>query len=387
MNSRRGFLQRSGSGICLLAFPPLKSASVPSLFDQQSMDASVCSSSKPPAFSITPVVGDGKWIWNDPPNETGLLEPREFDVDIGMHFTARGDSSELYGTTVAPATFPEQVILDSKIETQNCDARLENVADGVTQLQLYSEFLGNGQQAQATARFRLKIFKSHQGFDKTSFPEVQKKLKGRHSFLGNSPGIKTTSSPVKKLVGALLDSSASNIHPWDTAHRFYKWVWRNIKGVPGKYTSVEQAIRSRKGDCEERACTFIAMCRAAGIPARQVWVPSHVWAEIALHDHDGVWHWVPIHTAAYSWFGWTGAHEVVFQKGDKIRLPGRTSAIRLVDDWYRTKGPQPKTEFTCEIRPVAPEGEPPGPGSRKKLPNGQWRSLDNSRFRRFGRDR
>ena len=129
-----------------------------------------------------------------------------------------------------------------------------------------------------------------------------------------------------------------------------------------------------------------------GYPRGRFGSPGHVWAEIALHDHDGIWHWIPIHTAAYSWFGWTGAHEVVLQKGDKIHVPGRTRALRLVDDWYRIKGPKPKTEFTMEIRPVAERGEgsdtgETGPGGRKKTPDGQWQLLDSAADRRFVRGR
>ncbi len=383
MDSRRVFLKKSGCGLCLSALPSLNLTSTRSPRDQHS---TVESFSQPPAFSVIPVIGDGKWIWNDPPKETGLLEPREFEVSVGMRFTGRGDASELYGSTVALTEFPEQKILDTKIENTNCEAKLANIADGVTQLQLYAPSLGDGQQAHAEAKFHVKLFKSYHGFDKTRFPEVQEKPKGKNPFTGNSPGIRI-SSPVKKLSRSLVDSLGSETHPWDISYRFYQWVRENIKGVPGKYTSVEQAIENRKGDCEERACTFIALCRSIGIPARQVWIPSHVWAEIALHDHDGKWHWIPIHTAAYSWFGWTGAHEVVLQKGDNIRLPGRRSALRLVDDWYRIKGRNPKREYTCEIRPVELEGESSGPGSRKKLPNGQWQSLDNSENRRFSRGR
>ena len=37
------------------------------------------SSFKPPSFAVIPVVGDGKWIWKDPPadGQSGYLEPRE----------------------------------------------------------------------------------------------------------------------------------------------------------------------------------------------------------------------------------------------------------------------------------------------------------------------
>ena len=47
----------------------------------------------------------------------------------------------------------------------------------------------------------------------------------------------------------------------------------------------------------------------------------HNWAEFYLLDEQGEGHWIPAHTAAYSWFGWTGAHELVIQKGDNIRPP------------------------------------------------------------------
>ena len=77
-----------------------------------------------PAFSITPVIGDGKWIWRDPPDETGYLEPREFEVSVGMKMEGRGDGQNLVATTVAPVQFPEQKILDVKIETSGCSAEL-----------------------------------------------------------------------------------------------------------------------------------------------------------------------------------------------------------------------------------------------------------------------
>ena len=39
----------------------------------------------PPAFSVIPVVGDGKWIWTKPPErETGYLEPRTYRREIGI---------------------------------------------------------------------------------------------------------------------------------------------------------------------------------------------------------------------------------------------------------------------------------------------------------------
>ena len=81
------------------------------------------------------------------------------------------------------------------------------------------------------------------------------------------------------------------------------------------------SLRRRTGDCEELAGIFVALCRSAGIPARLVWVPNHNWAEFYLTDHEGQGHWIPAHTSCYTWFGWTGVHELVIQKGDRLSVP------------------------------------------------------------------
>ena len=118
---------------------------------------------------------------------------------------------------------------------------------------------------------------------------------------------------------------------------------------------------------------FIALCRAAGIPARLVWVPSHNWAEIGLYDHEGKPHWIPIHTAAYSWFGWTGVHEVVLQKGDRVYIQSRKKSIRLIDDWYQVRGKRPEMYYSLTVQPLpGEEGSDPGPGRREKLQSGRW---------------
>ncbi len=340
---------------------------------------------RPPAFSITPVVSDGEWIWGEPPNEKGYLEPREFELSIGMKFTGTGKSSGLSATTVAPVSFPEQEITDFRLETENCRAEVVPITDGAAQLAMSADSLSTGVTASATAHYRLKIFKSYMGFEQEQFPLLQPRLEqAPKQFLKNSPGIKATATSVKEVVGQV---ASSEMHPWKKAFKFDEWVWENIAGVPGKYTSVEEAIRNRKGDCEERACTFIALCRAAGIPARQVWIPNHAWAEIALHDHDGIWHWIPVHTAAYSWFGWTGVHEIILQKGDRIYMPSRRRNLRLVDDWYRLQGPRPTMQFTANLKPVAEGSGDAGPGSRKKIASGKWELTGNHTANRFMRDR
>ena len=54
------------------------------------------------------------------------------------------------------------------------------------------------------------------------------------------------------------------------------------------------ALRDGTGDCEEITSLFIAICRAADIPARTVWVPGHCYPEFYLVDDKGQGHWFPV---------------------------------------------------------------------------------------------
>jgi hypothetical protein len=136
---------------------------------------------------------------------------------------------------------------------------------------------------------------------------------------------------------------------------------------------VTAAINGRVGDCEEYASVFVALCRASGIPARLVWIPNHNWAEFYLTDAAGKGHWIPAHTAGYSWFGWTGAHEMVLQKGDSIELPEKRKPQRLVEDWAQWVGAKPDIRWFAELRPLPPkEGAEVGPGTRSKNARAEW---------------
>ncbi len=76
----------------------------------------------------------------------------------------------------------------------------------------------------------------------------------------------------------------------EAARRLSRWVFENLqKASPevGQASALE-ILDSRQGDCSEHALLFVALCRAAGIPARRcsgyvnvgsVW-GAHAWAEV-----------------------------------------------------------------------------------------------------------
>lgn len=89
--------------------------------------------------------------------------------------------------------------------------------------------------------------------------------------------------------------------PKETARNIFEWVLHNIiySGYMKEPRGARYALEYKQGDCTEFMYLFVALCRAAGIPARSLggYVTDrnaivqagtyHNWAEFYL---DGVWH-------------------------------------------------------------------------------------------------
>ncbi len=103
--------------------------------------------------------------------------------------------------------------------------------------------------------------------------------------------IQTTARPIRRLARELAGRTDD---PRIVAERIHRWVHRNIRkrvtvGVP----SALAVLESRSGDCNEHTQLFIALARAAGIPARGAAGLAlvdgkfyyHAWPEVYL----GTW--------------------------------------------------------------------------------------------------
>lgn len=330
-----------------------------------------------PTHSVIPVVSDGKWIWNEPPKgQTGYLEPRSYEVSIGLELQGQGDASRLQATTTVPAAFPEQKIDSVEVLTDGCEARVQPLASGAAQIEMAANGISKGQVVRAVAKMKVTLLKQYHGFAKEQFPQHQPKLPAevKRTYLQDSPGIQTSDGEVRKVAQAI---AAEHPHPWDQAQAIAAWIRQTIKPQIGPYTSVAKAMKKKLGDCEEMSAVFVALCRSLQIPARLVWVPNHNWAEFYLTNEKGEGHWIPAHVACYGWFGWTGAHELVLQKGDRIVHPQKRNTQRLLEDWMQWQGARPNIKFIGELTPLPPttsgSDADPGPGARRKEKNGAWK--------------
>ncbi|MCK9894668.1 transglutaminase family protein [Frankia sp. AgB32] len=81
--------------------------------------------------------------------------------------------------------------------------------------------------------------------------------------------------------------------PLLTARRFCAWANSRIRYVPGSTdvsTTAAQALAGGTGVCQDQAHVMLALCRAAGVPARYAMGhlvgdgPPHAWVEVIMAD-------------------------------------------------------------------------------------------------------
>ena len=87
--------------------------------------------------------------------------------------------------------------------------------------------------------------------------------------------------------------------PWEKANKLYTWVFETLEktSVLSVPTAVE-VLRAKQGDCNEHTVLFVALARAAGVPARVAiglvysdevgGFGYHAWPEVFIG------HWIPM---------------------------------------------------------------------------------------------
>ncbi len=107
--------------------------------------------------------------------------------------------------------------------------------------------------------------------------------------------MESQSLPVVELAGSIIQKKDAR-----APEAFFRWITENIRN--DAYTRQERGaltcLKTRRGDCTEQMALFVALCRAAGIPARGLggYVCDgdrmlkaddyHNWAEFQTH---GLW--------------------------------------------------------------------------------------------------
>lgn len=146
-------------------------------------------------------------------------------------------------------------------------------------------------------QYQLTTHESHADPDKLNAVKHQPYKQDRHyrTYIRPEKRLQTHHSKIRQLAAKFKGNKRSPVH---TARLIYDFVIENttyklMNGQPG---SAAYCLNHKHGECTEYTALFVALCRAARIPARPVsgcWADLknhwHVWAEFMLPTGE----WIP----------------------------------------------------------------------------------------------
>jgi hypothetical protein len=275
----------------------------------------------------------------------------------GMIIKASGGACRgLNGYAPIPTDWPEQQVTTVNEEVSpEAKIQYETVDGGVRIMKVRIGQLPAGQEAKAlvTVEIRRNAILAPENTDIYKLPELKKLPQNIRRYLTHSPKIESRDPKIRELAKTV---GADKEKAWDHVEAIYDFVREKIKYQNGPLRSAVAALKEGVGDCEEMTGLFIAICRAAEIPARTVWVPGHCYPEFYLIDDKGQGHWFPCQIAGSREFGGINELRPILQKGDNFR-PARNSKERqryMTESLTGTPMPgggQPQVRFVRESVP------------------------------------
>lgn len=276
--------------------------------------------------------------------------------EVGVLVTAeKGPCRNIVAYLPAPANWPEQQVevVSEDVSSQVKKVEYRDIGNGeVRQMVVTIPSLKAGEEARAVATFRVARRQVLPPESTSSFVLPKKFKDNTRRYLTPSPKIESNHRKIRDLAREVVQGKEG---AWEQVEAIYDWVRENVEYKNGPLKGAMAALDDKTGDCEELTSLFIALCRANGIPARTVWVPSHCYPEFMLEDEEGNPHWFPCQAAGTRSFGGIPETRPVLQKGDNFRVPGNRERQRYMserlDGTPAPGGGPPKVQFVR--KPVA----------------------------------
>jgi hypothetical protein len=186
-------------------------------------------------------------------------------------------------------------------------------------------------------------------------------------YLNSSPLIESTNGKVRALAKEL---TADKETAWEQVQAIVDGVRERVryeKEWKNKFVGAIAALRDGQADREDLTGTFVAVCRAAKIPARMVWAMDYCYAEFYLEElpsgetgessekakdkksakkqpPKGAWFPCVVHEPVE--LGQCDDERPILEKGDNFKPPEEKSVQRFVKEFLSVKGAvKPAVEF------------------------------------------
>jgi hypothetical protein len=232
-----------------------------------------------------------------------------------------GACKGIWGYIPIPYTWPEQEVTikkDGEEISHECKVSYETVDGGARVMNFRIPYIPAGKEVKALITFEVRrnVILPPEDTDQYVFADVKKLPLPIKAYLVPSPKIESRDPKIKELARKIgVDKKKA----WEHVEAIYDWVRERVQYKNGPLKGALAALRDRTGDCEEITSLFIAICRAADIPARTVWVHNHCYPEFYLLDREGKGQWFPCQSAGAREFGGILELRPILQKGDNFR--------------------------------------------------------------------
>ena len=257
-----------------------------------------------------------------------------------------GPCKGVVATIPIPSDWPEQQVRVSKEDITRNVRSSEKTVDGVKNMVFTIATLPLGEEARAVITYEVtkRVVLPPKNTSPFKLPD-SKTLDGplRH-FLTQGPMIESTNPKIKAVA---KEVTAEKSTAWQKVEALYDYVRDKVK--PNSRTKTKgaaEALKAGEGNHEDLAGLFIALCRAADVPARTVWVYQHCYPEFYLVDAEGKGFWFPCEMQGDKSFGGVSEQRPILQKGDNFRDPQKPrERMRFQPERLSGSGGSPDFDF------------------------------------------
>jgi hypothetical protein len=294
-------------------------------------------------FDATTPAADAKAGAADATQPASRTQTWEFGVAIRA---VGGPCVGLLGTFPVPIEWPEQQVkVESEDITPHVQRHIYRESDGLKQMVFNVPQLPAGETAKCFVTF--EITKRAQAPPAETAELVVPKEPPREvrKYLQPSPLIESSSAKARTLAKELtIDKAAA----WDQVQSIVEGVRDRVKYEQENksvFKGSAGALRDGKADKEDLTATFVALCRAAKIPARMVWAMDYCYAEFYLEDEEKKGAWYPCVVHERLELGEVKDLRPIIQKGDNFKVNEEPAPQRFVREHLKGKGGRPTVEF------------------------------------------
>jgi hypothetical protein len=253
--------------------------------------------------------------------KTGASQAHRWKAGVIIQATA-GPCRSVTGYVPVPMEWPEQTV---KIVEQDVSPGVkisyQTLNESAKLLTINIPWIAGGDQAKAVVTFECNRSVQLPPDSKSAFalPVVKELDPALRRYLAASPLIETQNTLIRK---AVRENGADAKVAWNRVEALYDFVRAKVQyenGIESKGAAA--ALKNGKANHDDMAALFVALCRAADVPARLVWVPEFCYAEFYLVDKQGEGHWLPCSPAGAKAFGEMPDTKLILAKGDNFRPP------------------------------------------------------------------